>query len=82
MIFGSQNYIVENSNLYLNFPISFNKTNYITEILDLDLACVSYGVKIISTNKIQIYNIGWNTDGSLDLRNSTNYGGQLLALGF
>lgn len=70
----SYSYTVENSNLYLNFPISFT-SNYFTEILDAGVTCASYGAKQISTNKIQVFNIGWNPDGNTQLRNYTGYTG-------
>lgn len=51
-------YRVENSKLYLNFPISFNSTKYNIHITDAGEPCSVYGAYRISANKIQIFNIG------------------------
>ena len=51
------NYRVENSKLYLNFPISFNSIKYNIHIMDAGEACTLYGAYKISANKIQILNI-------------------------
>ena len=76
-------YTVENSNLYLNFPISFNSIHYIVEMLDTGGACTTYAAVRISSNKIKVNNIGFNnTNGDVEYLNCDKYKGQVLVLGF
>lgn len=81
MIIGKQNYIVEDSNIYINLPISFTKTPYIVEINDGGGACASFGANTISASKIQIFNVGFNGK-SINEFNTPGYGGFLFAIGF
>ena len=76
-------YTIEDSNLYLNFPISFNSENFIIEMLDAGNACATYGSARISNSTIQVYNVGFRfTDGSVESINNAHYAGYVLALGF
>ena len=77
------NYTVENFELYLILPVSFNTTFFLTEIQDGGAACTTYGVHIISKNKIRVFNIGYDRNtGAVQKINSPDYTGFILFLGF
>ncbi len=80
MNIGDNVYTVENSNLYVNLPISFNTSKYIVEVTDVADACATFGASVISKNKIQVFNTGFN-NGVIMKFNTPDFGGHLLALG-
>ena len=73
----------ENSKLYITLPISFNSRNYIVEMSDAGSACSTYGAYIVSTNKFQVFNIGFDiSNKTISVVNEPGLGGYVLSLGF
>ena len=77
----STNTQAEDSGLYLYLPISFNISNYRLFLEDGGRACCTYGAYPLSTNKIRVYNIGFNPDGSVNSVNNSSYGVIVFAIG-
>ena len=75
--------VSENSKLYITLPISFNSRNYIVEMSDGGNACSTYGAYIVSTNKFQVFNIGFNISSkTISVVNDPGLGAYVLSLGF
>ena len=80
---GTSSFLAENSGLYTYLPISFNITNYRIFLSDGGPGCCTYGSYAVSTNKIRVFNVGFNTDiGSISSVNNSGYGGYIFAIGF
>lgn len=76
-------YTVENSNLFLILPISFNSTKYIVEYTDNGDACISYGVLKLSSIKIEVFNYGTDSKNRNTIISNSHWCiGDMLALGF
>lgn len=81
MIANKSSSVIDNFDIYVTLPVSFNRNNYKIEITDSGKGCISYGASIVNNNKFKLFNI-WFKNEDIGGFNTITCAGYVLTLGF